>query len=62
QKRRLLDSVQIKLLNDGRDNNGKAYTLIVFSDFDKSKRIATFNVYIKDEMKRMNIEFEEPKQ
>ncbi|NOX14571.1 MAG: hypothetical protein GXP61_00760 [Epsilonproteobacteria bacterium] len=62
QKKRLLDSVQIKLLNDGRDNNGRAYALIIFSDFSQAKQMASFNVYIKDEMKRMNIEFKEPKQ
>ncbi len=61
KKERLLDSIRIKLLSDGRDYNGKAYALIVFSDFDNKRQIATLNVYIKDEMKRMTIDFQEPK-
>ncbi len=61
QRKRLFDSIQIKLLSDGKDYRGRAYALIVFSDFNKNRQIATLNVYIKDEMKRMRIEFDEPK-
>jgi len=59
--KRHLDRVRIKLLSDGRDYNGRTYALIVFSGFDKKKRVATLNVYIKDEMNRIKVEFKPPK-
>ena len=59
-KQRLHDRVQIKLLGyDGY--NTRAYALIVFSDFDKDKNIATMNVFIKDQKKRIVVDFKEPK-
>jgi len=59
-KNRLQDRVQIKLLGDD-DYNARAYALIVFSDFDKNKNIATMNVFIKDQKKRLTVDFNEPK-
>ena len=59
-KQRLHDRVQIKLLGDD-GYNGRTYALIVFSDFDKDKNIATMNVFIKDQKKRIVVDFKEPK-
>ncbi len=61
KKERHLDRVMIKLLPDGRDYNGQTYAIIVFANFDKNKRVATMEVYIRDEMKRVKVEFKPPK-
>ncbi len=58
-KQRLHNRVQIKLLGDD-GYNGRTYALIVFSDFDKDKNIATMNVFIKDQKKRIVVDFKEP--
>jgi hypothetical protein len=60
RKKRLQDRVQIQLLTNGGGYNSMAYALIVFSDFDKNKKIATMNVYIKDAKKRLTVNFKEP--
>jgi hypothetical protein len=60
QKERLRDRVQIKLLENGGDYNARAYALIVFSDYNTNKNIATINVFIKDQKKRMIVKFKEP--
>ena len=59
-KQRLQDRVQIKLLGDNGYNT-RAYALVVFSDFDKDKNIATMNVFIKDQTKKIVVDFKEPK-
>jgi len=59
-KQRLQDRVQIKLLGDNGYNT-RAYALVVFSDFDKDKNIATMDVFIKDQKKRIVVDFKEPK-
>ena len=52
------DRVRIKLLADANDYSGKTYALIVFSDFNKNKNIAVLDVYIKDEAKRIRVDFQ----
>jgi hypothetical protein len=61
KKKRHLDRVVVKLLPDGRDYNGRTYAMLVFADFDKKRREATMEVYIKDQMKRIKVEFKPPK-
>ena len=62
KKERHLDRIRIKLLPDGRDYNGKTYAVMVFANFDDKKRVATMEIYIKDEMKRVKVEFKPPKE
>ncbi len=59
RKQRSLDRIRVKLLADANDYNGKTYALIVFSGFDKNKDEATLDVYIKDEAKRIRVDFKE---
>jgi len=61
QKKRLQDRVEIKLLGDGGDYNAKAYAIVVFSSFNINKKIATMDVFIKDQKNRMIVNFKEPK-
>ena len=58
---RPLDRVEIKLLGDSGDFGGRTYALLVFSDFDDQKNLATIDVYIKDEVRRIKVDFIEPK-
>jgi len=58
---RQLDRVEIKLLGDSGDFGGRTYALLVFSDFDEQKNVATIGVYIKDEARRIKVDFIEPK-
>ncbi len=57
KKTDLMQSVRIKLLADGNDYNGRIYAVIVFSDFDKRKNRAILDVYIKDETKKIRVDF-----
>ena len=57
KKTHSMDRVRIKLLADGNDYNGKIYALIVFSDFNKNKNSAILDVYIKDETKKIRVDF-----
>lgn len=59
KKESSLNSVKIKLLSSANAYNGRTYALIVFSDFNEKKQIATLNVYIKDDKKRISVKFEE---
>lgn len=61
KKDRHLNRVRIKLLPDGRDYNSQTYAILVFAGFDEKKRVAKMEVYIKDEMQRLEVEFKEPK-
>ena len=58
RKERSQDRIRIKLLADANDYNGKTYALIVFSDFNKNKDRAILDVYIKDEAKRIRVDFQ----
>lgn len=61
KKKRSMDRVRIKLLADGNDYNGKIYALIVFSDFNKKENSAILDVYIKDETKKIRVDFKQNK-
>ncbi len=55
--KRSLDRVKVRLLQDGGDYREAAYALIVFSNFELKKRVATLDVYIKDETKKVQVVF-----
>ncbi len=55
--KRSLDRVKVKLLQDGGDYHEGAYALIVFSNFEPKKQVATLDVYIKDKTKRIQVTF-----
>lgn len=55
--KRSLDRVKVKLLQNSGDYHEPAYALIVFSNFEPKKQIATLDVYIKDETKRVQVIF-----
>lgn len=40
---------------------GRARLMLVFDNFDEKEKIATFDVYIEDENKRLTADFIEPK-
>lgn len=61
-KKRSLDRVVFPLLPDGADSmNEKTYLLLVLSNIDYSKNEVEFDIFIKDEKKRILVDFNTPK-
>ncbi len=61
-KKRSLDRVLLPLLPDGPDElNDKSYLLLVLSDINQSKNEVDFDIFIKDNKKRILVDFNTPK-
>lgn len=57
-KKRNLDSASFDLYKDGANNfDERSYLLLVLSDISEKKDIIDFNVYIKDDKKRVLVDF-----
>lgn len=57
-KKRNLDSASFDLYKDGASKFGeRSYMLLVLSDVSEKKDIIDFNVYIKDDKKRVLVDF-----
>lgn len=61
-KKRSLDSVRLSLLPDGEDRIvDNAYMLLVLSDINQRNNEVDFDIFIKDQKKRILVDFEQPK-
>ena len=49
-----------KLIPDSMSLADRTYLMLIFSDFDKKKQRAVYDVYIKDPKKRIIVIFEDP--
>ena len=61
-KTRGLDAVREVLLADPSDRiAGRVELLLVFTDFDQSKKHGNFDIFIKDSNQRVLVEFDDPR-
>ena len=57
-KKRSLDRVKIYLLPHGRDKmNERSYLFLVLSNISQDEKMADFDIFIKDDKKRILVEF-----
>jgi hypothetical protein len=57
-KKRSLDRVKIYLLPHGSDKMGeRSYLFLVLSDINQGEKIVDFDIFIKDDKKRILVEF-----
>jgi hypothetical protein len=60
-KKRSLDRVLFPLLRKASDElNNKTYLLLVLSDVNQSKNEVNFDIFIKDNKKRILVDFNQP--
>jgi hypothetical protein len=55
------DSIRLNLLGDYVNIANRVYLILKFSNFDSSKKLANFDVMIKDPKKRVEVKFIHPK-
>lgn len=58
QNKRSLDSIKLYLLsNGGNEIEQRSYLLISLSDINQGKRVVNFDIFVKDDKKRVLVEF-----
>lgn len=61
-KERGMDAVRQVLMADAVDViEGRVELLLVFTDFDQSKKHGNFDIFVRDSKKRVMVEFDDPR-
>ena len=61
-KQRGMEAIRQVILADPSDRiEGRVELLLVFTDFDQSKKYGNFDIFVKDSKKRVLVEFDDPR-
>jgi hypothetical protein len=64
ERRLRLNSAKVDIFKEPFSNfkDDRVYFLIVFSDFDQKEKVATFDIYLKDDANTLKVKFIKPKE